>query len=639
MTIPLPHSLDSLGSLSAAAAAVFFLIAIAYGLGRLAIGPQPAKSDVQALALIRFAVGLTFVAVVAVLIGSMASVPAEGRVWYLGTAAVVIVTAARWLVRDERIANDRSPRYRLGFARTALAVLLWLVALGPALAYPTGWDELVYHHELPRRWLVNGWLSIEPDLPYSGFPSLGEILFWVIAPIEGTIAPRLLMFCCWTTGLLSLYRLLRRRLRAEAAFVLVLGFAASSAVLLVSANCYVECLILMDVAAMLVILEDRRFMVSQPWRTTMILGVLAGGAAAVKLTGLCVVLLPVAWVLSRGLFGGAVRWRLSQVLALYLVVVVGIALPFYLRPWLQTGNPFYPYYEQWFTTDVARIETSRYHHAIGSAFGVQGWVGLFGGPLLLAILESAYDGGFGWQFLIVLGLAALSVRNKSGQTRWRVLVAPALVSCVGFYAFWVLTSQQARFAIPFVLMANILAAMGLRQVRGNARRVVLGLVLLATTFSLPWRNAGYYLGSWLVATGAITATSYVDESTDHKYVPLVGAVAELTPTNAKLLLLFEHRGFYLPRERAIGTPFFQSAMFTSVEQSSEGVAFMAELAKVRVTHVVLSQKPAGPDVLPEWLDRSEDFVATIQECIAKGHLKPVWQSETHVLLEVQQTSE
>ncbi len=634
MTIAVRQSLDGLGSLSAAAAAVLLLVAIAYGLGRLATGPQPAKCGMRAVELLRFAVGLNLVAVGAVLIGSTVNVPAEGRIWCLGVAAVVIVTVASWLVRDGRSANCRSPRHRLGFGAAALAVMLWLVALGPALAYPTGWDELVYHHELSRRWLAAGWLSIESDLPYSGFPSLGETLFWVVAPVEGVIAPRLLMFCCWTTGLLLFYRLLRRRLRADATFVLTLGFAASSAVLLVSANCYVECLILMNVAAILIVLDDRRTLASQPYRAAVVVGILAGGAAAVKLTGLSFVLLPVVWVAGRAFTDVAARRQLGQWAVWYLVVAVGIALPFYLRPWLLTGNPFYPFYEQWFTTDLARVETSHYHHAIGSAFGVHGWAGLIGGQILLALLESAYDGAFGWQFLIVLVFAALAVQAAFTRARGRALVSPAAVSCVGFYAFWALTSQQARFAIPFVLTTNMLAAVGLRQVQGNARRVVLGLIVLAAAVSLPWRTAGYYFGSWLAATGAITATSFVDESTDHKYVTLVQAVAEMTPAHARLLLLFEHRGFYLPRERVIGTPYFQADVFTSDEQTSSPAAIMTELAKLRVTHVVISHKPAGPDVLPEWLNRSEGFVANIQECIVKGDLKPVWQSETHALLEI-----
>src|SRR5947199_351201 len=79
---------------------------------------------------------------------------------------------------------------------TVASLVLIIVTLGPALSYPSGWDELVYHHELPRRWLADGWPAFYPDLPYSGFPSLGEILFWLMAPIEDVIAPRLMAWAC-----------------------------------------------------------------------------------------------------------------------------------------------------------------------------------------------------------------------------------------------------------------------------------------------------------------------------------------------------------------------------------------------------------------------------------------------------------
>src|SRR6185295_9171768 len=130
------------------------------------------------------------------------------------------------------------------------------------------------------------------DLPYSGFPSLGEILFWLVAPLESVIASRLINWICWLGSLFVLYRLLRRELRSGSAALVTSVFAISPTMLLISANCYVETILTLNVAAMLLAVRrlrrDRR-------RLAAILGALAGGAAAVKLTGFAAVLVPCLW--------------------------------------------------------------------------------------------------------------------------------------------------------------------------------------------------------------------------------------------------------------------------------------------------------------------------------------------------------
>ena len=75
----------------------------------------------------------------------------------------------------------------LGLLFCGLATAAGLVTLIPALCYPSGWDELVYHAVLPRRWSTEGWPAFYTDLPYSGFPSSGEILFWLIAPWKASL--------------------------------------------------------------------------------------------------------------------------------------------------------------------------------------------------------------------------------------------------------------------------------------------------------------------------------------------------------------------------------------------------------------------------------------------------------------------
>ena len=147
---------------------------------------------------------------------------------------------------------------------------------------------------------------------------------------------------------------------------------------------------MMNVAAMLLVMDNPRgsgvdcgkhpakwkHIVRNRLPTALVLGVLGGGAAGVKLTGLAVLVVPLAWYLVT---------RARPLLpAVYVLTAAAVAFPFYLRPWLLTGDPFYPYYCQWFPADLARLEMSRYHHALGAAFGLHDSPASWAGGFLLA---------------------------------------------------------------------------------------------------------------------------------------------------------------------------------------------------------------------------------------------------------------
>jgi hypothetical protein len=71
------------------------------------------------------------------------------------------------------------PRPAGGFQRWLAVYVLASLALSflTALAPPTGWDALVYHLTGPRLFVEAGRVTHPIDLPYLGFPQLGEMQF------------------------------------------------------------------------------------------------------------------------------------------------------------------------------------------------------------------------------------------------------------------------------------------------------------------------------------------------------------------------------------------------------------------------------------------------------------------------------
>ena len=625
--------LESLGSIPLALAAVIGLFGGAAGLGgllvRAAAPRQPRWGEVL---LLRLVAGLNLLGVTAIVLG-WPGLLARGRSVWLLLALSSLAAADVW--RRWRATAGAAVGWRRRWPQAGFAVLA-ILTLGPALCYPTDWDELVYHQVLPQRWLADGWPAFYPDLPHSGFPSLGEILFWLMAPVEGVIAPRLLIWSCWLLGLVCLYRLLRRRLAPGAAAVFALVFPLNDTVLLTSAHCYVEPILMMDAAALLLAAEffRQRGSGARPWRGAVVMGVLAGGAASVKLTGCALLAVPALWYVGQA-WRDRGRWRpAAGSLALCLLAALCVCFPFYLRPWLATGNPFYPYLCGLFTSDPARLEMSRHHHAIGGvAFGVKSVAAFVDAPLLLAFRARNYDGEFGWQLLVLVVLAAVGVASASRLRVRAVLWWPAAAS-FWLYCFWFATSQQARFAVPAALAFVPVAGSGLQRLRGAWRRLVLAVLAAAALASVPWQRSGYYWYSAVCAAGRLSRTDYVHNATNCVYLPLVGAIRARTPAGAKLMLLYEHRGFYLPRPHVIGTPLFQEAAFTPPERFGEAAAVMEVLVRDGITHLVMAKADPSPEQAPGWIERQQPLLRAIEECLRQGRLRGVWESEAYLLLEV-----
>lgn len=630
------------GSIPLAVCAVVALFAAAFGLGRLFVGRIGTARWPWAAAAVRLTVGLNLLACLGMVLGLTGALAGGRSLWLLTAAAAINLFDLRRVWKREREQDKASARAepvhcaasRPKRSRGAMALAVALVAftLGPALCYPDGWDELVYHAELPRRWLAAGWPEFYVDLPYSGFPSLGETLLWLGGPIEHVIAAKLLIWSCWAVALFMLYSLLRRSLGAGSAMLLTFAFAISSTVLLISANCYVESIVMLDSAALLLaIAVPHRLFEGRPKRApAVVLGVLAGGAAAVKLSGISLLVLPGLWRLGEFCRDRKGRTAAIRSVAIYLTAAVCVASPFYVRPWMLSGNPFYPYYGEWFSRDEARVAMSRYHHAIGGTpFGVRTPATFVCGPVLMALNEKLYDGSFGWQLPCFIAIAAAGALARAPRRR-RQLIGP-LAAAVWLYLFWFLTAQQARFLTPSILAVMVIAAAGLQSLHGRKRKAALALVMLASLASIPWRTAPFYLSSWLAAVGSVSTTDFVDEGTGFEYLPLVREIDKL-PADARLLLLFEHRGFYLPRSHTIGTPLFQERFFTPPEKFSEPEKIIDTIRQGEFTHVVMARAPMGPDRL--MAERFDSFLRAMERCVNEGRLEIVWQSERYVVLKV-----
>lgn len=503
-----------------------------------------------------------------------------------------------------------------------------ILTLGNALTHPIGWDELSYHITVPFRWMSSGSPVVFSDNPYSGFPSLPEFLFWGGIEAGGILAPRLLMWVADLVCLGLLAALLKPK--TDVSVIMLIAVAASPITLMCASQCYVEPLLAADLLAALVLLQKTNAKNrNAAWRGVVALGVLAGGAMAVKLTGAAIALSIFASMAMVGMFGRR-EWK---GIVIFILSAGLFALPFYLRPWLATGNPLHPYFAGWFTTDPAALACSTYHHAIGSVkYGVDGLAGMVCAPVLLAFGGRWFDECFGWQLILLLAAGLFAAIRAVSSKDWRALIPAVLIAML--YIFWLASSRQSRFLLPAFFLLPLAAAPFIMRFEKKQRLAMSGLLLASVFIMPPTSWVRHFLQSWRGAAGKVPVQNHVYSGTGDGYLAAMDMINALVPPTGRVALLFEHRGLYVPRDYVIVTPFFQSARFTPPE-GVDAEALVDELHAAGVSHLLVGVSPKDPDRLAEYF---EGAAAALSPSLRAAHqrkwLKTLWGHDGYVLYEL-----
>jgi hypothetical protein len=248
---------------------------------------------------------------------------------------------------------DDDPPSLLDHAFTAAAAVAVLGTLLTALAPVTDGDALCYHLEVPKRFLVAHKVFFDPDLHETIYPCVTELLYAVALAFRGPVACRLVHWALglvFATNVTALARpILGRRAPWAGTIALLvpavtngMGAPLNDVSLAAFGNAVLVC--------------RRRWLDETNTRTALTLGIFMGLALGVKYPALILV-----GLVSLGMFIGILeaiatylRTGVSNVRARAKEYSVGLLATvlvggwWYLRAWLATGNPVYPYFRETF---------------------------------------------------------------------------------------------------------------------------------------------------------------------------------------------------------------------------------------------------------------------------------------------------
>jgi hypothetical protein len=442
-------------------AALAGLTAASWLIGAWLIGPLPLRRGAERCAFAT-AAGLAALATLFFALG-VAGALTPGAIYLVAALASLAALAGRRLVRghpDEPAAPGWGGRDVRLLAVLLAALLLPTFAL--SLYPPQGFDETTYHLPFAAAFARSHRLVVVAELIFPVLPQLLDLLLTAVLATAGDTASHAVQFLCLIVSTVAVGAAADRFAGRAAALLAGAIWLSNPMIHYQAATSYVDLgfalfALIAIIAWDLGLTEDHRAW----WLAG---GAFAGCAAGTKHMGLLWVALLAAATLCVAPRGR--RWRSAALFAAATAVTLA---PWYLRLYLETGNPIFPLLSNIFSGAGSRLE-----HAVGQPLD-QGWRlsaewlgrrmarslrdpwGIIGLPWHVAFDRARYNfqSPLSPYYLGLIPLIAWQARHDRRLRRWLVLV-------VLYALLW--TAYEPRFQLPSVALLAIGGGIALARV-------------------------------------------------------------------------------------------------------------------------------------------------------------------------------
>jgi hypothetical protein len=487
--------------------------------------------------------------------------------------------------------------------RLALASVLLPVTLAAvtALAPPTAKDALQYHIALPKAWLAAGALV---DVPYNipGLRALGAemsgvwgmLLGRLVSLRAGEAAFGAAMFAYVPMLLAVVHGWARERGLGR-------GLALTAAVMVASAPVAWEVAGAGYVDVALALYVTLAFRAVARWWTGDGAAALAelalalGFALSVKLLAAAALFLLAVLVLfnarrAQPLQDGTASRRASVGLAALAAGLV-IGSPWYLRTWLLTGTPLFPFFTALWPGHALGWDETR--SVLFQAFNAQ-YGGDPKGPLDYVLLPvrlglmgrrevpQEWESVLGPAFLAGAPLVALALWRR----RLDAELGLAAAGAAWLFAWWALSAQVLRYLLPALPLAA-LAIAGAAAALGHSERTLARALLISTL------GGQLVILAWFVhddpvrvVLGTETRQAYLSRRLD--YYPYYRLINETLPADAKVWLIDARRDTYHLERPYFGDYLFEDyTLHQWVAESRSAAELRARARGAGVTHMLV----------------------------------------------------
>lgn len=458
---------------------------------------------------------------------------------------------------DGRIQEVTPPIDKVLFVQILILIVFALIA---TLAPPIAKDTLLYHFAVPNTFIaqhnsafiegnIASYLALGTEMHSVWAMLLGNI----VSPRAGEAAAGATTFLFFPLLLMAIYGWAREIGVARTwSLIATLVVAAIPTAYHVASSGYIDLSLALYIT--LAAYSLTRWWKEQSWGWVILIGIFLGAALSVKLTTLFVFAAFALIILlrareSKDTQAGSLRSGkivAKGFAALFLAGV--IASPWYIRTWVETGSPVFPFYMSIWPGKANGwdVERSNLFQGMNSQYGGVDTdkINYLTAPIRLSVAAQPeqpanYDGVLGVAFLIGLPLLIWALWKFDLAVEIKIMAGVSGI----MYLFWLFSSEQLRYLLPIAPLLAIAIAASAEKIGNGVGKVAKCALVAASVCGMLTTLAWFCQKAPLrVVLGGETRDEYLTRNLD--YYPYYQWINTETQPDAKVWLINMRRDTY-----------------------------------------------------------------------------------------------
>ncbi len=525
------------------------------------------------------------------------------------------------------------------------------------LTPPISRDAIIHHLAIPKLWLAHGGFYEIPWADFSYYPMNIDLLYLIPLYFKNDIVPKFIHFAFgFGTGLL-IYCYLKNRLSKNWGLLGFLVFFSTPAVARLSTTAYIDLGMVFFATASILAFVRWRDGSCKDTKWLALSAVCMGLAAGSKYNALIAwffLNLMIVFYYSRDTEKGLPALQYG---ATFFAIALVVVSPWFIKNYIQAGNPIYPLFDGFFK--------AFYHHAGDSGSGLavaakSNWTSnifqrrevVFGESFLETFFipirmffqgqdasVQYFDGVLNPILIIMVPFAFLT----KALNRDKIFFL--LFSVFFLFMAYFLTVIRIRYILPVVPFLAILSVIGIKNIvewtgRKSSRVRRAGLIgLFAVTIIFIAFNF-LYLKNYFNEIGPV---KYIlNQETKDEFLsrhigsyPAMQYINKNLPDDVRIFLMFlGRRGYYLNRPYYHEKSFGMNTISGMVKASADKQDFRAYLQSLDCTHILMRTELVNKYLRDNFPEKT--IICFLD--IMKEYWKPVYELNGYMIMEIIQVS-
>jgi hypothetical protein len=485
------------------------------------------------------------------------------------------------------------------------------------LTPPMSRDALIHHLAIPKLWLKHGGFYEIPWAEYSYYPMNINLTYLVCLYFKNDIIPKFIHFGFGLgTGWL-IYFYLKEKFDRNWALLGMMIFITTPIVVWLSTSAYIDLgMTFFTTASVLTFIRwrDSEYL---RFKWFLMSSLCMGIAIGSKYNAL------IPWfIINMFLVLSVARDTRRQITALkygmlFFGVTAFVASPWYLKNYLQTGNPFHPLFDSFFKSlNHHPVKEAVYRQAIEKTGQISFFKMreiLYGESLwetLLIPIRMFFQGkDNSYQYfqgslnpVLILFLPFAWLNKRYAKDKFLFVSFSIIFIIMAFF----LTAKQVRYILPVLPFLAIIAVMGIKglldklekktfssslsfgeRIKPIGKFFVLTSVSVLLIFNFVYlKNRMQIVKPFPYLFGKKTREAYLKRHLLH--YDAVDYINKNLPSHAKIFTLFlGRRGYYLERNYKNEPSFGMNTIRRMISSSVDEKKFMEYIQSMNVTHILM----------------------------------------------------